>query len=277
MLPREAVSAMDRILIMQKEPVREILLGTCGSILDHTEMSVETLMAILEKINSTDIRTVIFETHYVTVDETILNFLSDHLPGREIMLELGLESSNPDVLENSLGKYMNLTHMTRAIDLIHSHGMGVILNVFIGAPFLSPEEQIQDVLDTCRWAVDHGADRVALFPANLRPNTLLWKLWEEQKYERISHWLVIEILNRMPDDVLAKTELCWYGDRQEAGRDVHVVSPDSCDGCHGAIMEFYEKFLSDFSVPRRRELIRELLKQKTCECPSYGIYQERKV
>jgi hypothetical protein len=49
--------------------------------------------------------------------------------------------------------------------LIKKNGMGVVLNVFLGAPYLNLREQIDDAKKAIEWAVAHGSDRVVVFPA----------------------------------------------------------------------------------------------------------------
>ena len=264
----EATEGLKEILSQMKDPVREILLGTFGSILDPREMSPDILLSVLSVVRASRIPTVILETHSATISDPVLNLLQKALPGQELVIEMGLESSNPDVLENSLGKSMDLAVLERNIELIHQHRMSVVLNVFVGAPFLTPEEQVEDAVRSTEWAVQHGSDRVVLFPCNLKPNTLLWQLWKQGRYQRISHWLLIEVLQRLPDSLLNRVELSWFGDRQQAGRDLYALPPVSCPECHDRLMHFYQDFLADFDATHRRSLLKQLLDTSSCPCRS---------
>lgn len=262
----EASTELKKALGMASGTVREILLGTCGSILDERELAPQVLSAVLETVRASSIPSVIFETHYTTVTPQILSRLQKALPDQEIVLELGFESATPQVLEHSLCKYMDLDALAEIVSLIRSFGMVAVLNVFLGAPFLTPEEQIQDAVHSIAWAAAHGASRVVVFPANVKPNTLLWQMYQEGSYRRISHWMLIELLRRLDDGLLEKVELAWYGDRQTAGRAVEAIPPKSCPLCRQKLMDFYEAFLGDFDPQRRRRLLEELCEAADCSC-----------
>ena len=91
----EAVDGLVYVLSEESEIPKELLLGTCGSILDEREMSWEVLEAVLRKVMEYPIPTIIFETHYTTIQSELLQKLKSCLPGREIVIELGFESANP--------------------------------------------------------------------------------------------------------------------------------------------------------------------------------------
>lgn len=262
----EAVSGLEEALSSAACPVREILLGTCGSILDEREMAPPVLRTVLEAVHKSGIPTVILETHYTTVTPEALIRIQKALPDREVVLELGFESADPWVLEHSLCKYMDLGALSEAVSLIRSFDMAAVLNVFLGAPFLTSERQIQDARNSVAWAVAHGASRVVVFPANIKPNTLLWQMYQEGSYRRISHWMLIELLSRLDDTLLEKVELSWYGDRQEAGRDTQVLPPESCPRCRSLLMAFYQAFMEDFNPQQRRRLLEDLRGQVDCSC-----------
>ena len=262
----EAVSGFQKAIKNAPQTVREVLLGTCGSILDEREMSPQVMATLLKAVFQSGIPSVILETHYTTVTATILEKIRQALPGREVVIELGFESSNPAVLEKSLCKYMNLETLADKMQLIQKFGMSPVLNVFLGAPFLTAEEQIRDAGESIAWAVEHGASRVVVFPANIKPNTLLWRLYQTGSYERISHWELIELLSRLDDVLLEKVELSWYGDRQEAGRGIQIIPPSSCICCQSFLMSFYRTFMENFDPNYRRNLIQRLYTQVSCDC-----------
>lgn len=262
----EAASGLRQALSAAPSTVAEILLGSCGSILDEREMSFHVLHTILNIVHETRIPTVILETHYVTVTDQMLTRISELLPDREVVIELGLESADPQVLDRSLGKYMDLSALSETVQRIRRYGMYPVLNVFLGAPFLEPEEQIQDAQKAAAWAVGHGASRVVLFPANIKPNTLLWELWQEGRYRRISHWMLIELLSRLDDNLLGRVDLSWYGDRQKAGMHTYAIPPMSCPQCGPELMAFYRQFRRDFDPEHRRTLLEQLISSCSCAC-----------
>lgn len=264
--PKEALEVIDQELMGREESVMELLLGTCGSILDETEMSWDTLERILARISRESIPTVLLETHYTTVSEWKLRRIRELLPDSEVVIEMGFESADPAVLKNSLHKYMDLDKLAKTAALIKEMGMGVVLNVFLGAPYLNLREQIDDAKRAVEWAVAHGSDRVVVFPANIKPNTEIWDLYRQNQYQRISHWAVVELLSRLDDECLSRIELSWYGDRQKVGKSTEAIPPESCEDCDEAIFDFYRRFIPCFDPQQRRTLVRDIKQYAICSC-----------
>lgn len=262
----EAIESLDRTLKQWPVPARRLLLGTCGSILDEAEMDRKTLGQILTYLCTTDIDYFIFETHYSTVSDSVLTFLKRMLPGKKIAVEMGFESADPGVLKYSLKKNMNLEQLKHSVGKMKEYGIDVILNVFLGAPGLSAKEQLRDALNSVNWAYACGACEVVIFPANIKPGTRLWEMYHTGEYKRISHWLLVELLDRLPDEQLGAAAISWYGDRQESGIDMDIIPPEACDECRPLLMKFYQEFMRDFSAFYRRILIKELKEAAACEC-----------
>ena len=111
--------------------------------------------------------------------------------------------------------------------------MGVIVNLLVGIPFLTQQEQLEDVISSIKWLSDNDVDEIDLFPINVKPYTLLKELYDSKKYDVISHWLLIEVLNRIPVEYLSKIYLAWYGNRElEYSNGEHSIFPKSCELCH---------------------------------------------
>lgn len=264
--PEEALAVIDRELEGREEPVVELLLGTCGSILDEAEMSWDTLECILSRIAREAIPTILLETHYTTVSEWKLQRIQELLPNSEVVIEMGFESADPVVLRDSLHKFMDLEKLAQTMALIKGVGMGVVLNVFLGVPHLTVREQIDDAKKAVEWAVTHSVDRVVVFPSNIKPNTVIWDLYQQKRYRRISHWAVVELLSRLDDECLSRIELSWYGDRQKVGKSTEAIPPESCEDCDGAIFAFYQSFILCFDPQQRRTLVRNIKKHAMCSC-----------
>ena len=249
--------------------VSEVLLGTCGSILDEEEMPVEVFDTILEEVAGIDAETIIFETHFGTVTEKALQHIVDRIGGKKrIILELGYESADPFVLENCINKYMDLDIMHgETIPRIKKYGMGITLNVLLGTPFLSVVEQVEDAHRTLKTALIHGADTVVLFPLNIKVGTVVEYLYRKGRYARPSHWMTIELLSRLSLHELGRVVLSWFGDRQEAGIANEALPPSACSQCHDDLFFFFSAFMQDMDAERRLRLLSEISeKGKDCGC-----------
>ena len=260
--PKELEIAFDKAMLDAKNPINILLLNSYGSILDNFEISNKCFKVLLKKLKDTNIKNIRFETHYTTITKEKLNLIKSELKDRNISFELGLESASSRVRKNYLLKQINNKDFKERIKLIHSFGMQVVVNLLVGTPFLTPKKQIDDVLDSIKWSIKNKVDEIVLFPINIKPYTLLNSLYKEKKYDVISHWLLIEVLNRIDVENLSKIYLAWYGNRK---LDYNTIFPKSCLNCNDKIFNFYNMFLKDNDGLTRKKLIEDLLNNK-CDC-----------
>lgn len=263
----ELEKAFDMALSESKENIHILLLNSFGSILDHNEIREECFISLLNKVKNTDIKRVIFETHYNTITEQKLTLIKNVLKNKIISFELGLETSNEKIRSNNLLKIIDNKGFLKTIKLIHSFNMKVIVNLLVGIPFLSECEQLEDVLNSIEWCIKNKVDEIDLFPINIKPYTLLEELYKSKDYDVISHWQLIEVLHRVPVNYLPKIFLAWYGNRElKYNNGEHSIFPKSCSKCHQELMNFYAKYLANSDERYRRKLIDDLIANRNCDC-----------
>lgn len=252
---QQAEKAIDDAMQDWPVSVERILLGSCGSIFDTTEIPVHVLDGILMKLKEYHIGNVIFESHCCTISRSILQKIRSFIPDAKISIEMGFESSNERVLTQYLHKYLNLQMLTETIDIIHEYQMNVILNVLLGVPGLAREEQIKDTIHSCHWAFDHGADEIVVFPINLKPGTELWNQYLEGRYVNPSHEMLLTVLRSLGIEKIGKVSVSWYGDRQERGQDLDIIGPRAERITEDKWMDFYASFMGNFDPVFRKLLI----------------------
>lgn len=231
-----------------------VLFGTYGSILDESEISKELFDTIINFIKSIDTPVIIFETHYKTITQKILHYISEAIPNKEVIFEVGLESSNEDSILN-IGKDINLEELKHTINLVHKYNMGVSTNILVGLPFKNTKEQLLDALETIHWSFSNKVDSVVLFPLNIKLETKL------QHSKPISSWLLVETLLNIGKDKLDKVHIAWYGNRENSGS----IKPLTCSKCKGILTKFYEQYEFNRDAKVRSELLQKLLND-TCGC-----------
>lgn len=250
--------------------MQSILIGTLGSVLDSAEISLVCLELICDMLNELPIRTIIFETHYTMVNDSICCWLTEHLPKKDIVIEVGLESVDAFVQEKCLNKAIDLHILESKIQILHHHGMSITVNAFLGAPFLSAAEQLEDTVKTVQWAFRHMVDSVVIFPANIRTNTLLDLLYQNHLYAPVRHWAVFELLRRLPADDLGRIYLAWYGDWSDLDENNTKLNfpPCSCEKCAKNWMGFYHQFLRKPDHTSRKLVLEEYgrILPSGCEC-----------
>lgn len=266
----DVIHFMERVWREISDPVHEVLVGSCGSFFDHCEISEGVRDAVLRFLSAHPTPSVIFETHYTTVTADNLTHVKNVLAGSagEITIEMGLESAEPYILENSINKFMDLSALHATIKLVKSFDMSVVLNVLLGAPFLTPALQLADAEQAIRWALDNGADGVVVFPANIKNGALTGYLNNIGRYDRQNAWLLVELLSRVSYSMSGKIELSWYGDRQKQGIEKNALPPYACEKCDDSLQEFFTAYNNMRSnAEARQNLIAELLSRTgMCDC-----------
>ncbi len=247
-----------------------ILLNAMGSILDEKEIPfsyVETICSILKNYNFPNI---VFETHYTTITDLVCYKLKTMLPDKNLYVELGLESIHSES-QNYIHKKIDLNLLNKKIQILKKYNFQLEGNVFLGIPFLSMEDRIQDTVDTICYALEYGFDEVVLFPCNLKQGTELYNLYSEGKYEPVSHLEVLHCLNKLPSDLLERVSISWYGDwiqLNENGKQVNlfpflsnddsILSEETKSVLMNLYSSFYEEYLYSCS---RKELVINYIKR----------------
>lgn len=258
---------MDRILESVDRRINILLLCTNGSFFDHNQINHDLFCAILDRAGRCDIPIIEIETHYQDVTREKLELLERFLPGKDIIIEMGLETVQPKYQENIIMKDIDLAAYEQAITLIQSFGFHVDVNIMVGLPFLSPKEQFEDALDTIRWSFAHRG-RPVLFPVNIKPYTLLMEAYRAEFYRPISQWMLPLILDALPEIWLEQVTVAWYGDREEI-YDINgerAIFPVACPTCSAAIRTFYDALPTISSGLERKKRLHQLMDDVSCKC-----------
>ena len=265
----ETSAILPDVLSSVEFEVEELVLNSYGSFLDEYEIPKENRIEVLKQIAETQIPYITFETHYRTVTSEVMDEIQYYIGDRTIAYEMGLESADPYVLECCLNKDIHLGQLVECIQQIHSYGHLAIFNVLFGSPFLSRKQQFDDALKTVFWAYEHGADVIVLFPVNIKPFTALEYLYKGGFYELVSHWDFIRLLDSIPEEILGRVNIAWYGNREilYPGYEFKALFPKACDKCRSKIMDFYDEFIADKSVLHRKQNLKEILEMRMeCDC-----------
>lgn len=223
-LPNLEELKLELISIFDKYKEKQVLLiNAMGSVLDENELPfyyVETICSILKNYKFPNI---VFETHYTTITNSVISKLRNFLPDRNLYIELGLESIYSKS-QDLIHKKINLELLDNKIQILKKYNFQIEANVFLGVPFLSNDDRIQDSVDTICYALDNRFDEVVLFPCNLKVGTELYDLYSINKYEPVSHLDVLYCLNKLPSKLLNRVSISWYGDWKQFNDDGEQVN-----------------------------------------------------
>ena len=77
--PYEIEEILSNIFNNLEKLPQVLLLDSLGSILDTEEMPIENIITLLDKLSYINIDVIIFETHYLTINDTILSLIKQNL------------------------------------------------------------------------------------------------------------------------------------------------------------------------------------------------------
>ena len=244
-----------------------LLLSTNGSILDRHDVGKNILEEVYKIAENLTFETIIIETHLDTLSQEKLSSLRSRFPKKQIILEIGLESSNSFVQEYCFLKNIPLEQVQWLLKIASNYNIGIQVNVILGAPFLSRAEQIEDAEKTIRWVLDKGA-LVALFPMNIKPFTLLNFAFQNNIYAPISHWAVPILLSHFTGDELERIDLAWYGNREIRydNPDIVTTLPIDCELCRDILLHFYQAYVLAKNGNARHNAVEKVLCSSRCDC-----------
>ena len=231
-----------------------LLVSPSGSMFDPREVPDDLRTAILEAVAESGASTVVCETRPETVtDERMREFVAAIAPKAGVV-ELGLESADPWVLQWCVNKRLDLGQFRRAVETAHRHGLRVLANISLGTAFLSAGAAIRDAEFAARWAMECGVDACVVFPMHVRDWTLLGWLWQRGLYRTPSLWSLVEVLRRVAPDFRGRVSAAWYRDYNaelpQASVSMPILaSPTTCSLCVGRVAEALDRF-RDQADPR---------------------------
>lgn len=237
--PEAMVTAVREALAKLPDTIEVLQINGLGSLFDGKEVPAPVRREILKMVAARDVGLFIVETRPETITDTVLDELATYLPGRRLGVELGLESSSPWVQRFCLNKTSAKT-IEQAMARARRAGIATYVNVLLGSPFLTAAEAEADAVESVRAALALGADACILFPAHVKPHTLMHWLWQRGEYQCPSLWSLVRVLERLGED-RARTIISWYRPQYTAeetsmGKGSAAV-PDSCPQCREAVLE----------------------------------------
>lgn len=257
---------LEKIDLSEKD-ISELELEANGSFLSEREIPYDLFLETLKFIAHKGIPTIMMETHYTTITEKKLQDIRRILgEEQEVGFELGFESAAEDV-RAIYNKDINIEDYLKVAKLCEKYQIRLTINILLGAPFLTREEQIQDCLDSLEFVYQNfpKGTQVVLFPINIKKYTML-KHWQEiGVYHQISSWEFVELLHRAPEEYLDKLTIAWWGNRENAYTETEIQFPVTCEKCRKRLMSFYSEFYQEWDPNIRKKKIEEIWNSR-CEC-----------
>lgn len=252
---------------LEEFDIVELELEANGSFLSEREIPYDLFIEVLNFVAHKNIPIITMELHYRDISERKLQDIRRIL-GKEqkIQFELGFESADEDV-RSIYNKDIDIKKYLEVSKLCEKYEIGLQINVLLGAPFLTRDEQIQDCLKSLEFIYKKmpKGTQVVLFPINIKENTML-RYWQKVGvYDQISSWEFIELLAKIPKEYLDKLTIAWWGNRENAFTNGITQHPKTCNKCNERLMKFYSDFYCNWNPEYRRRIIEDIWKSR-CEC-----------
>ena len=181
------------------EPISKyplIHITSTGSFWDPMEVPDDVRKEIFRTFQKHKLQTVITETRPEFVKKSSLEQIKEIYTGN-IFFGIGLESCDDYIRNVYINKGFSIKQYEKAIRIITDLELSFANHVLLGKPFLSPKEDLEDVVNTINYTFDVGAELAILMVSHLHKNTLTMHLFQLGLYKLPSLWAIIEVLEKI--------------------------------------------------------------------------------
>ena len=200
---------------------------TSGSFLDVNEIPKEVRDSIFERFKGAE--RILFESRPEFINEDVLRTLP-----KNVTIALGLESSDPEVLEISVRKGFTPEDSRKAGTMIKKAGLAVRTYLLLKPPYMSERDSIEDTVSSVMFASGFS-DEISINPVNVQKFTQLERMWKKGDYRPPWIWSLIEVMRRCSGKVSARLMSSPSGGGTQRG--VH-----NCGECDKALLDAVERF-----------------------------------
>ncbi len=192
---------------------------TSGSFLDTQEIPLEVRNYFLEAIGG-KVKALLVESRTEYITESNLSGLNDH--GFDVRIAIGLETSNDNIMKNSINKGSTYSKYVKAAELSRAMGFSVRTYLLFKPLFTGELSAIDDMLHSIS-DVDALSDDISVNPMNIQKNTLVEYFWKRNMYRPPRLWSLAKVLLDSRKEGRTVISYPTGGDRE---RGVHNDSSD---------------------------------------------------
>ena len=204
---------------------------TSGSFLDDREVDPASRAACLGAFSGRAKR-VLFETLPEFAQPATLEPLRAAFSG-EIEVALGLESTQPQVLQRFINKGAPPSEYLAAGDRVRALGLRAKAYLLLKPPYLTEGESIEDVVQSVEVAAPHF-DAISINPVHIQNGTVVEWLYRRGRYRPPWLWSLVEAVQRGAK-VRGSTRLVTFPTAGGLPR-----GPHNCGKCDRAILDALE-------------------------------------
>lgn len=248
------VQSVKRALKDIKKPCKYLFITPSGSMFDEKEVPEEARIGILKEFEKSENQYMCIETRADTVTLPVIEQCKEILGKRFGQVWIGMECSNQWILKYCINKNIAVSDVVKAFEILKRENIEAVANVLVGIPFLTQKENVNYAIASVKWALQHGCERVCIFPVHVKAHTHLEKLVELGLYEPLSLWTYVEVLKGLREEIEeGKLTIDWF----ETYGAYNIVYPSkTCDNCYKEVQGLLRQFTEtkDYSVLEQLDL-----------------------
>ncbi len=200
---------------------------TSGSFLDVDEIPLNVRERVFDEFS--DCERLLFESRPEYIDEDVAGTLP-----KNVTVALGLESSNPEILKQSIRKGFVPEDSRKAGETIRDAGLSVRSYLLLKPLFLTEGQAINDSIASAKFA-DEYSNEISINPLNVQRRTLTERLWRRGEFRPPWIWSLIEVMEQLSGNTDARIMSSPSGGGTNRG--VH-----NCGECDKEALKAVEKF-----------------------------------
>ena len=200
---------------------------TSGSFLDENEIPVPVRERIFKEFAGCE--RLLFESRPEFITEEVLATVP-----RNVTIALGMETSDPEVMEISIRKGFTPEDSRRVGTMIKAAGLMVRTYLLLKPPFMQEGRAIESAVESVRFAAPFS-DEISINPVNVQKATYVERLWKRGEYRPPWIWSLIEVFKRCAGTVDCRLMSSPSGGGSQRG--VH-----NCGKCDRDALDAVERF-----------------------------------
>jgi archaeosine synthase beta-subunit len=168
-----------------------------GSFFNDGELPYEARTTILSLIRKNkDIKRLLIESRPEFITESVIQETKSLIPGTEMEIAIGLETTDDIRRSISLNKGFSLRQFTHAADIIRKNNVHLRSYILLKPPFFSEKEAIVDSIRSIETAFSLGVRSVSLEAMTVQKYTLVEYLYNNNLYQMPWLWSIVEVIKR---------------------------------------------------------------------------------
>ncbi len=190
------ISSFSKVLNdkISHEEQYSVKIFTSGSFLDINEVPPDTQKSILEELQKyPQIKEIVLESRPEYVTKKILDNIGSIIDIKKIEIAIGLESSNNQILKNSINKGFFWEDFEKAVNIIQEANAKVKAYLLFKPPFVTEYDSILDIFQSVSKIEKLGVDTISINAVSIHRGTFLSMLFEKNQYRPPWLWSIVHI------------------------------------------------------------------------------------